>query len=742
MKIEEQGQIDAEKYGNDNLISIEGIGEELLEKILDNIEKRYKSEDINFKNIYSLLGNNILIAINPYGDMNIIKNTFYTKEIKKIYEDYFNNMSNERNINPPKAHIYYLTEDAYRKMLATKKNQNFIITGDSGSGKTESTKLILEYLTNSNNDEISKNIMDSNPILEAFGNAKTIRNDNSSRFGKFIEINFSEQGKIIDAIISSYLLEKSRVVQFQDGEENFKIFYLFVLGKNEEEEKKYKIKSLDYYKYLKNEKNKNDKDYKKEFEKIKDCLKNFKFTDEDRDNIFKILSGILYLGNIEFISKKNKKQLDIVDNKKEDLINASEFLGLTIKKLTQILTQKYKPITDSTEYFDMEKAENTRDSIAKELYSELFKYILDKINIKIEKNKNNNNININDNKYEISILDIFGFENFVENSFEQLCINYANERLQQYFNKEIFKLELKLYQEEKINCDKIEYTDNTKVVEFIDRRKISSIFLFLKNVVNNFGIKNKDEHFINDINDEFFWKICKKNKNALKAVEITDVLEYHKNDKNSLYIRHYAGTVKYNIKDMVKKNVSKSNSDINEAFKKNSKNELIKFLYKDAKIEDIDKFTGKTLTENFRDELDILFKTFDDSNNRYIKCIKPNNEKKENNFVRKIVHDQMVYGGIEAAFQMIKKGYIHKNKEDFIKEYMLLFPDINKEDINKESFNGKIKDEIAIIGNNKFNDLYQIGLTKFFMKEELKKILDEKLLKIEKERKEREEKEK
>ena len=304
MKIEEQGQIDAEKYGNDNLISIEGIGEELLEKILDNIEKRYISEDINFRNIYSLLGNNILIAINPYGDMNKIKNTYYTKEIKKIYEDYFNNMSNEINIIPPKAHIYYLIEDAYRKMLATKKNQNFIITGDSGSGKTESTKLILEYLTNSNNDEISKNIMDSNPILEAFGNAKTIRNDNSSRFGKFIEINFSEQGKIIDAIITSYLLEKSRVVQFQDGEENFKIFYLFVLGKNEKKKKKYKIKSLDYYKYLKNEKNKDDKDYKKEFEKIKDCLKNFKFTDEDRDNIFKILSGILYLGNIEFISKK------------------------------------------------------------------------------------------------------------------------------------------------------------------------------------------------------------------------------------------------------------------------------------------------------------------------------------------------------------------------------------------------------------------------------------------------------
>ena len=174
---------------------------------------------------------------------------------------------------------------------------------------------------------------------------------------------------------------------------------------------------------------------------------------------------------------------------------------------------------------------------------------------------------------------------------------------------------------------------------------------------------------------------------------------------------------------MVKKNVSKSNSDIIEAFKNFSKNELIKYLYKNEIIED--KFTGKTITENFRDELDKLFRIFDDSNNRYIKCIKPNNEKKENNFVREIVKNQMKYGGIDAAFQMIKKGYIHKNKEDFIKEYMLLFPGIDE-----ESFNEKIKDEIAIIGNNKFNDLYQIGLTKFFMKEELKRKLDEKLLKI------------
>ena len=716
-----------ENTEDDNLMTLEGIGKELLNKIVDKVEIRYNNKDNKQKNIYSFLGYNILIAVNPYGDFNKIKSIYYTKEIRKIYEDYFRNITNSIAINPPKAHIYYLIEDAYRKMLKDKEIQNFIITGDSGSGKTESTKLILQYLTDSNNDEISKNIMDSNPLLEAFGNAKTVRNDNSSRFGKFIEINFSKDGKILNAIIKSYLLEKSRVVQIQEGEENFKIFYLFILGKNEEEEKEYKIKSLDYYKYLRNEKyieNNGNIKYRENFEQIKNCLSNFKFTEKEKDNIFKILSGILYLGNIEFIKKNNQENLDIADKNKEDLQNASEFFGIDYKELRNILTYQKKSIKDVNEYndyYDKEKAENIRDSIAKELYSKLFGYIIEKINKKIQ---NEEDIDEN-NKYKISILDIFGFENFDENSFEQLCINYANERLQQYFNNEVFKLELEIYKKEGINCDKIEYTDNIKIIELIDKRKNGSIFRFLKDVLFPEKEKNKDQKFRDKVYNELFLKNLKKNKYALKQIEESDVLKYAKNEKNSLYIKHYAGTVKYNVKDMVKKNYTKSNNDIKKAFKE-SKNTLIKELFKNEKIEDNEKLNGPTITEIFSQELDKLFKKFNSSYNRYIKCIKPNKEKKENNFNREMVLKQMIYGGIEAAFHIKKKGYpIHKNKEDFIKEYKLLFPEINK-----QSFDGNIKNEIAKIGNNKFDNLYQIGKNIFFMKEELKNSLDEKLMKI------------
>ena len=418
-----------DNFDNDNLLLyIEG-----LDTIIDYLKKKYEN-----KNIYSLIGKNVLISINPYENINNYKNL------------------NDMIIN------------AMRNMLETKERQNFIINGESGSGKTETAKQILKILTSSNNDEISKNIMDSNPLLEAFGNAKTDLNDNSSRFGKYIEINFSKEGKILNAEIKFYLFEKSRVVHIQQNEENYKIFYQILLGKNEEEEKKYKIKSVDYFKYLNNKLSKEKEQHRKDFEQTKKCLDDFDFSEEDKDNIFKILIGILYLGNIEFIKNENKKGLDILDNKKEDLEIASELLGLTKDDLIKILTSKYNTLTKTVKYHDKETAENIRDTIAKELYSKLFEHIIETINKKINKNKDNKN------EYTMSILDIFGFENFEINSFEQLNINYTNERLQQYFYKEIFKSEIDIYDKEEINYDKdkIKYTDNQNIIDLIDKKKI------------------------------------------------------------------------------------------------------------------------------------------------------------------------------------------------------------------------------------------------------------------------------
>ena len=734
-----------ENDGDYNLMDLEWTEKDFLNKIVDMVEDRYNNKDIKKKNIYTLLGHNILIAVNPYGDMEEIKKIFYNKDI----EDFFhNNLKNLTGINPPKAHIYYLIEVAYSKMLSSGgRRQNFIITGESGSGKTESSKLILYYLTRSNNDEISKLIMDSNPILEAFGNAKTVRNDNSSRFGKLIEIKFSKDGKILGATIKSYLLEKSRVVQLQEGEQNFKIFYQLILGKDEEEEKKYKIKPLEYYKYLKNEKNIENEEnikYKDDFLNTKKCLKNFNFSPDEIDNLFKILSGILYLGNIEFIKKDNQKYLDIDDKSKEDLQNASIFFGLEVDVLKRILTRKKNPNyegPDPYEPYDIEKAENIRDSIAKELYSELFKFIIDKkINPKIKNGDDNkdgdNNKKDDNNNYIISILDIFGFENFKENSFEQLCINYSNEKLQQYFIKEIFKAEQKLYDDEGINYDKIEYKDkdNEEIIKLIGRRKGGpSIFGLLEEVyrLKDEKVKDKDKKFREKVYDEFFKKNSKKIR--YKDTEENRLLEYRYKEEYSLNIHHYAGIVRYNVKGMVKKNILESNNDLIKEFeKKDIKNRLIFEIFKDKnedKNEDKNKDKkGKIngfITEEFGMELEELFKKYRDSDNKYIKCIKPNNVKKENNFERVVVLEQMGNEGFVAVVQVKKLGYpVHKEKDEFIKKYNLLFPEIN----NKESFDKKIKEEIAIIGDNKFNDFFQNGKKKFFfMKEVLENFLDVKL---------------
>ena len=205
-----------------------------------------------------------------------------------------------------------------------------------------------------------------------------------------------------------------------------------------------------------------------------------------------------------------------------------------------------------------------------------------------------------------------------------------------------------------------------------------------------------------------------------KPIVQNDILKYVQKENNSLYIKHYAGEVKYNVTNMVNKNILNSNNDIKKALKESSKNKLIKDLFKNENLDGHDKFINKTLTEIFRDNLNELFKKFKISNNRYIKCIKPNIEKKENFFDREIVLDQMKYGGIEAALHIKKNGFpIHIKKEDFIKEYKILFPEINK-----ESFRETIENEIRKIDNNKFNDSYQIGKNIFFMKEELKNSLD------------------
>jgi myosin-5 len=375
--------------------------------------------------------------------------------IKKINDIKFNPSTPE-----PPAHLYYLVEDSYKDMIENGKNQTFIISGDSGSGKTESAKYLINYLINSSKGEINNYIMDGNEILESFGNAKTSKNDNSSRFGKLISINFSKEGKILDAHFETYLLEKSRLVKISQNERNYHIFYQLILGLNEDEKNKYCLQKMNYYNYL-NKKEKDELPHDKEnFNNLKVKLNEF-LSKEEIDDLFTIISGILYLGNIQ-IGVENEIHAYIKESSMKDLKQASTLFGLKEDKLKEILTKFSSGKTTK----NTEDAEINRDFISKELYSKLFNFLIEKINKKME-----NNINKDDTSYRIGILDIFGFENLDNNSFEQLCINYTNERLQKYFNNHVIKLEQELYIQEGLEFEKIKYKDNKPVIRLIDGDK-------------------------------------------------------------------------------------------------------------------------------------------------------------------------------------------------------------------------------------------------------------------------------
>ena len=712
----------------ENLLWLKEFNEKGL---LDCLEERYNAED---KKIYTFIGYTILISINPYERLQC-----YSEENKQKIRDYFDQKyADPYSVKPPDAHIFYVVEDAYRDMMKNKKSQAFIISGESGSGKTESANYIIKYLTNSSSD-ININIKISNFLLESFGNAKTARNNNSSRFGKFIEIYFSDKGEILYSHIVGYLLEKSRITKMPKTDRNYHIFYQFVLGSNEEEKKKYEILDSKCFNYLNNVEydpnNPQDKEiidmYIENFSKTKQGFETLKFPEEEIDNIFKILIGILYLGNIQFVEefKNNKSTSKIESDSLSFLQKASNFLGLEENHLKHILTEKIK-IMGGEKYvtsFTKEEAENIRDGIAKELYSRMFNYLIKELNKRME-----NNTDTETSYSLISILDIFGFENFENNnSFEQLCINYANEKLQHYFNDHVINMELEEYKKEEINIEKINYEDNKEIIEFFDgntetinKKKISMFSLLESEDLIKMEPSKADKRFRNYV----YTQLLKPYPNVL----IEDKYNKSENKENFIIINHYAGRIVYNVVDMVQKNLSQLNNEIKDTLT-NSSNGLIKKIFaelsKDNKNKQMDKILSDTLIRQFKKQIQELFRKIQDSNKIYVKCINPNDKKMPKNYDRNIISEQMKYLGILELIKIKQKGYnVHITKEDFQNEYKYL---INGIKLNTPKTLENVIEYIKALDedNNPCKtskiELILVGkIDKIFMKEDFKQYLD------------------
>uniref|UniRef100_A0A3P8RUW3 Myosin IXA n=1 Tax=Amphiprion percula TaxID=161767 RepID=A0A3P8RUW3_AMPPE len=523
--------------------------------LLDNLRSRFRHEKI-----YTYVGS-ILIVINPFKFLPI-----YNPKYVKMYDNH--------TLGDLEPHIYAVADVAYHAMLQRQRNQCIVISGESGSGKTQSTNFLIHHLTALSQkgfaSGVEQIILGAGPVLEAFGNAKTAHNNNSSRFGKFIQVNYQESGTVRGAYVEKYLLEKSRLVYQEHNERNYHVFYYLLAGASEEERIAFHLKKPEEYHYLSQTTRQlhwdsycdsepdcftvEGEDLKHDFERLQLAMEMVGFLPATRKQIFSLLSAILHLGNIRY--KKKTYRDDSIDIcNPEELPVVSELLEVKEEMLFEALTTR-KTVTVGEKLivpYKLAEANTVRDSMAKSLYSALFDWIVFRINHAL--------LNIKDLEettkiLSIGVLDIFGFEDYENNSFEQFCINFANERLQHYFNQHIFKLEQEEYRVEGISWRNIDYIDNTGCINLISK-KPTALFHLLDEECNFPQATNQT------LLDKF-----KRQHEGNSYIEFPAVME------PAFIIRHYAGKVKYGVKDFREKNTDHMRPDI-VALLKSSKNAFI-----------------------------------------------------------------------------------------------------------------------------------------------------------------------
>ncbi|CAL4075619.1 unnamed protein product, partial [Meganyctiphanes norvegica] len=645
-----------------------GILRNLLIRYIDNL-------------IYTYTGS-ILVAVNPYQILPI-----YTVDQIKLYRG--------KKIGELPPHIFAIGDSCYNNMRRFKQDQCIVISGESGAGKTESTKLILQYLAaiSGKHSWIEQQILEANPILEAFGNAKTIRNDNSSRFGKYIEIHFTNEGVIEGASIEQYLLEKSRLVGQGADERNYHVFYCMLAGMTREEKQKLELTEATQYKYLVggNSTTCEGRDDAREFADIRSAMKVLMFGDSEVWEILKLLAAMLHMGNVKFKAKV-VDNLDATEIPEVTSLNrVAKFLGLDPKALKEALTKRTLFAQGETVVSTLShtQAIDVRDAFVKGIYGRMFIWIVSKVNSAIYKPHSRE-------RTSIGVLDIFGFENFKVNSFEQFCINFANENLQQFFVQHIFKLEQEEYNSENINWQHIEFIDNQDTLDLIAVKQL-----------NLMALVDEESKFPKGTDQTMLQKLHKhhsRHKQFLKP----------KSDFNSSFgINHFAGVVFYDTRGFLEKNRDTFSADLLQLIH-NTSNKFLQHLF----IEDIGmgsetRKRAPTLSAQFKKSLDSLMKTLSACQPFFIRCIKPNEFKKPMLFDRELCCRQLRYSGMMETIRIRRAGYpIRHTFREFVERYRFLIngcPPAHKVDCNAAT--KKICQQVLGRAD------YQLGHTKVFLKD-------------------------
>uniref|UniRef100_A0A8B9MXU8 Myosin VIIB n=1 Tax=Accipiter nisus TaxID=211598 RepID=A0A8B9MXU8_9AVES len=605
--------------------------------------------------IYTYTGS-ILVAVNPYQLLPL-----YTVDQIRLY---FNKRIGEL---PP--HVFAIADNCYFNMKRNKRDQCCVISGESGAGKTESTKLILQFLAavSGQHSWIEQQILEANPILEAFGNAKTIRNDNSSRFGKYIDIHFNHNGVIEGARIEQFLLEKSRVCRQVRALADVHFACSCVTSSRGEE-----LSHLLLHGNCMSCDSRNDA---KDYAHIRSAMKILMFSDSEHWDISKLLAAILHLGNVEFEAAvyDNLDCSDVMDSPHFSI--ATKLLEVDSSELQNSLTNLSIIVRGESvsRPLNIVQAADGRDAFVKGIYGRIFLWIVNKINSAIF---NPTSQKPKDSRQSIGLLDIFGFENFSNNSFEQLCINIANEHLQQFFVHNVFKLEQEEYLAEHIAWNNIDFTDNRQALEVIALKPMNIISLIDEE--SKFP-KGTDATMLVKINS-----LHGKSKVYIPPKSVHDT---------KFGINHFAGVVFYESKDFLEKNRDTLSANVMQAVH-SSKN---KFLREIFQVETTPSSMGRgtirhlgadqaykgldttkrlsTLGGQFKQSLEKLMKILEQCQPYFIRCIKPNDYKKPLLFDRELCIKQLRYSGMMETIQIRKAGYpIRYSFEEFFERYRVLLP--------------------------------------------------------------------
>ncbi|KAD4384135.1 hypothetical protein E3N88_24303 [Mikania micrantha] len=652
--------------------------------VLQNLKCRYDHDEI-----YTYTGN-ILIAVNPFKRLPHL----YDKDVMAKYKG-----AALADLSP---HPYAIAHAAYRhslslhthaQMVNQEISQSILVSGESGAGKTESTKNLMQYLafmggrpSSEGRRSVEQQVLESNPVLEAFGNAKTVRNNNSSRFGKFVEIQFNEKARISGAAIRTYLLERSRVCQVSDPERNYHCFYMLCAAPPEESEK-YKVGNPRKFHYLNQSSfyELNGVDESKEYLATKKAMDVVGISSDEQDAIFRVVAAILHLGNIEFTKGSEPDSSQPKDDQSRFHLETAAELFMCDKTAledsfcTRVIVTRGESIKKC---LDPAAAAVSRDAFAKIVYSTLFDWLVSKINNTIGQDS--------DSKFFIGVLDIYGFESFKTNSFEQFCINLTNEKLQQHFNQHVFKMEQEEYRKEEIDWSYIEFEDNQDILDLIEK-KPGGILALLDEAC--MFPRSTHETFAEKLYQTF--KDHKRfNKPKLAKTDFT--------------VCHYAGDVTYQSEFFLDKNKDYVVAE-HQALLNASKCSFVSKLFP-AISEESKSSKFSSLGSKFKQQLQSLLETLSHTEPHYVRCIKPNNLLKPDIFENQNILQQLRCGGVMEAIRISCTGFpTRKPFSEFVERFKIIAPDAVKKS------NDEIKSSVMLLEKAKIKG-YQIGKTKIFLR--------------------------